>query len=276
MQETKIEWADHTFNPWVGCTKVSAGCQNCYAEALMDHRFGRVEWGPKGERKRTSDANWRLPLKWNRQAEREGRRYRVFCASLADVFEDNEQVARWQAELFGLIAETPHLDWLLLTKRPENVMDIVPMLWHSEPTWDGGWEYVDQWPRNVWIGTSVENQEQANKRIPELLKIPAHYRFLSMEPLLGPVEFAQVPGFNRMRLDLSGWWVIVGGESGQRARPMSLEWVRSIRDQCSAANAPFFFKQKITNGRKESLPMLDGKRHFASPSQEGTGARREQ
>lgn len=230
-KNSKIEWTDHTFNPWIGCAKISDGCKNCYAEAMMDKRYGKVKWGVQGKRIRTSAANWKKPLEWNRQAEHEGRRYRVFCASLADVFEhkpdQHKEMEQWRFDLFRLIDDTPKLDWLLLTKRPENVMD---MLRH---------DWAEHLPNHVWIGTSAENQEQADKRIPELLKIPAAVRFLSIEPLLGEVDlisshFGLLPGIH---------WVIVGGESGANARPMHPDWVRSIRAQCQAAGVPFFFKQ---------------------------------
>lgn len=253
-ENSAIEWTDHTFNPWIGCTKVSDGCKHCYAETLMDKRYGRVKWGPQGTRIRTSAANWRKPLAWNKQAEREGRRFRVFCASLADVFEihPSQDLDEWRHDLFMLIQQTPNLDWLLLTKRPENVM---PYLQH-------GWG--TDLPDNVWVGTSVENQEQADKRIPELLNIPAAVRFLSMEPLLEPVDLRRIAsylwknaeyinpltgilydflsvgaGHIREKID----WVIVGGESGHGKRPFNPDWARTIRDQCAAAGVPFFMKQ---------------------------------
>lgn len=208
-ENTKIEWCDHTFNPWQGCAKVSAGCANCYAEAMMDKRLGKVQWGDAGTRVRTSAANWKKPLQWNRQgmvcidcgtpvtdndcdcgqvgAIGKMRRPRVFCASLADVFEDRPELYQWRIDLMNLINQTPNLDWLLLTKRPENVMQMLSEIGSGE---DGEIGLLEMdWPMpNVWIGTSVENQEQADKRIPELLKIPAKVRFLSMEPLLGPVD----------------------------------------------------------------------------------------
>ena len=241
-ENSKIEWTDHTFNPWLGCTKVSDGCKHCYAETLMDKRYGRVEWGPQGTRQRTSPANWQKPLAWNRQAAAEGRRYKVFCASLADVFENRAELVPWRSDLFQLIEKTPHLDWLLLTKRPESVNDMVP----------GQWRNVNRWPENVWIGTSVENQATADERIPHLLRIPARVRFLSMEPLLDVVNLTKYQPFCQTLDDyraargiLSGWisWVIVGGESGHGARPMNPNWARSVRDQCVAAGVPFFFKQ---------------------------------
>lgn len=245
-QNTAIEWTDHTFNPWQGCIRVSPGCQHCYAETLSN-RWGKDIWGPGSKRERTSAANWRKPLQWSRQAQKEGRRYKVFCASMADVFEDNEQVKSWRLDLFLLISNTPNLDWQILTKRPDVAR-----------------EFFEQRPGlllpNIWMGTSVENQEYADKRIPELLKIPAKVRFLSVEPLLGPIdlsgrtvdsvwfdaEYAQVDPHLSEIVECEGWpihWVIVGGESGHGARPMHPEWVRKIRDECQAAGVAFFFKQ---------------------------------
>lgn len=237
-ENSAIEWTDHTFNPWRGCTKVSDGCKNCYAETLLDKRYGQVKWGPQGERLRTSEHYWREPFRWNKKAEQAGKRAKVFCASLADVFEGNAQLAPWRMGLWGLIEDTPSLDWLLLTKRPENVFDMTPIAW---------WE--EAWPANVWIGTSVENQEAADKRIPELLRIPAAVRFLSCEPLLGPInltgndEYAVWPWSEALAQGHGVNWVIVGGESGPGARPMHPDWARSLRDQCQEAGVPFLFKQ---------------------------------
>jgi len=244
MENSKIEWCDHTFNPWIGCTKVSPGCANCYAEMLMDKRFGQVEWGPTGIRKRTSKANWRKPLTWNGKAKREGRRYRVFCASLADVFEDRPELDGWRTDFLWMAEDTPNLNWLLLTKRPENVTRMMP----RRLRWFAGW------PDNIWIGASIENQEQADKRIPELRRIPARVRFLNVEPLLGPVDLDEWlmpneshPSHGILAGDSLLDWVIVGGESGPNARPMQSDWVRSIRDQCQEADIPFFFKQGSSN-----------------------------
>ena len=269
MENSKIEWTGHTFNPWKGCSKVSDGCKHCYAEHLMDTRLKQVEWGVQGTRVRTTKAYWKGPLKWNKQAEEEGRRHRVFCASLADVFEDKEdqpEMDKWRGDMLGLIEDTPNLDWLLLTKRPENVRPLIEKAidWLDFPD-------ANQWLRdhgNVWIGTSVENQEQAEKRIPELLRIQANTRFLSMEPLLGSVDLGHLIGKNMhnglmLRPDRSEWpsiysgdgekigvgWhngidmVIVGGESGHKARPMHTDWARSLRDQCRENGVSFFFKQ---------------------------------
>ena len=245
-KNSKIEWTDHTFNPWIGCTKVSDGCKHCYAETLMDKRYGRVQWGPQGTRVRTSAANWRKPVQWNKQAAAEGRRYKVFCASLADVFEDRPELVEWRRELLDLIIRTPRLDWLILTKRPENVNRMI-----EQAT---GFSEASMWfhaAPHVWIGTSVENQETADKRIPHLLQIPARVRFLSMEPLLGPVDL-NLGNWHTSPAECPAWydwcncsidWVIVGGESGHNARPMHPDWARSLRDQCVAAGVPVFFKQ---------------------------------
>lgn len=247
-----IEWTDHTFNPWWGCTKVSQGCKHCYAETLAK-RTGRDVWGPQAQRRRTSAANWREPFKWNKAARADGTIARVFCASMADIFEDNEQVIPWRKELWEVVAQTPSLTWQLLTKRPENIGRMVPLHWSR-----------GEWPSNVWIGTSIEDQATADERIYHLLKAPARVRFLSIEPLLGPVDLTCVRAGDYVLDVLDGRygtgvaatpfcfgmsslrainWVIVGGESGPHARPMHPAWVRSLRDQCQAARTAFFFKQ---------------------------------
>lgn len=271
MEKTKIEWADATFNPWIGCTKVSPACKHCYAERDMDHRYGKVAWGPSGTRVKTTEANWRKPLAWNKKAEAAGTRIRVFCSSLADVFEDwngpilNHKGERlykswtkggeWQIEsdvqsekrppvtmndlrrnLFQLIDATPNLDWMLLTKRPENIIRMWPV--HSGNEFDRN---------NVWLGCSVESQEYADKRIPELLRCRdlAPVLFLSCEPLVGPVDLTRHwwDGEGDEEWLAANFWVITGGESGPDARPMHPEWFRSLRDQCEAAGVPFHFKQ---------------------------------
>lgn len=236
-ENSKIEWTTHTFNPWIGCTKVSDGCKNCYAETLMDERWNKVKWGPKGLRMVTSETNWRKPHQWDREAVKTGTRARVFCASLADVFEGPETmpaeswpvVSEARERLGHLIDATPNLDWLILTKRPENVLKYGPMGYR----WTMGGV-----PPNVWIGTSVEDQKSADTRIPELLNVSAKIRFLSCEPLLAPVVIH--PGL-LTPFDVN--WVIVGGESGPGKRPMDLTWARSLRDQCKTARVAFFMKQ---------------------------------
>lgn len=237
-ENSNIEWTDHTFNPWIGCQKVSPGCDHCYAEA-RDRRFtGGALWGPHAPRRRTSQANWRAPLRWNRAAAKAGKRARVFCASLADVFDNHASIQQeWRDDLWTLIYRTPHLDWLLLTKRPQNIARYMP------PAVENG----GIWP-NVWLGTTVENQTEADRRIPHLLAVPARVRFLSCEPLLGPVDLRPYLGakFLHQRYGLGAGalsWVICGGESGPGARPMHPDWARSLRDQCQAAGVAFHFKQ---------------------------------
>lgn len=257
VANTKIEWAHHTFNPWIGCTKVSPACDHCYAEADFATRRKVVQWGAGQPRKLTAPSTWAMPLRWNAEAERLGVRYRVFCASLADVF-DNEVPTAWRATLFSLIKRTPHLDWLLLTKRIGNAHQMIgeALIMASLIQHDGPTALLPGWPwRNVWIGTTICNQAEAVRDIPKLIAVPAAKRFLSIEPLLGPVDLERPrPGPN---LDQGGghmicqpWliqsgidWVIVGGESGPNARPMHPDWARSLRDQCTDAGVPFLFKQ---------------------------------
>jgi protein gp37 len=153
-ENSKIEWCDHTFNPWIGCQHVSPGCDHCYAEALMDHRYGKVQWEPHGERKRTSEGNWKQPYRWAKAARQSGTRARVFCASLADVF-DNKAPEGARADLFRLIRETPEMDWLLLTKRPQNIVRMLPA------DWDNGYS-------NAWLGITAESEEFYRMRWPIL------------------------------------------------------------------------------------------------------------
>jgi protein gp37 len=271
-ENSKIEWTDHTFNPWEGCQKVSPGCDHCYAETRNARYAGgtAVNWGPGAPRRRTSAANWRKPLGWNAAHEhffaQHGRRQRVFCASLADVF-DNAVDPAWRADLFRLIEATPNLDWLLLTKRIGNAHQ---MIGEALITITGDTSLLPSWPwSNVWLGASFVKQVEADRDVPKLLATPAAVRFLSMEPLLGPVDLTTVackpcptsagnlwmdPTTGAYeccsRCDYTGigdeWgidWVIVGGESGSGARPMHPDWARSLRDQCAAAGVPFLFKQ---------------------------------
>lgn len=252
---SKIEWTDHTFNPWIGCTKVSPACDHCYAEVSTPSRALGVAWGPHAERRRTSVGNWAMPKRWNAQAEafqaQHGRRQRVFCASLADVF-DNAVDREWRDDLATLILDTPNLDWLLLTKRIGNAGEML------------GEMFLDGPPDNIWLGATIATQEEADRDIPKLLAVPAAKRFLSMEPLLSAVDLTPhlwgptklcddctkdadcmcgyVPR-GKFGNDASLHWVIAGGESGANARPMHPDWARSLRDQCQAAGVSFFFKQ---------------------------------
>lgn len=298
--ETKIEWCDHTFNPWIGCTRVSEGCAHCYAanstRARVLRSQGHETWGKGARRALTSEANWKEPVRWNatqfRECSRCGwrgsndcescglvwgamvpTRCRVFCASLADWLDDEVSVA-WLARLLQLIHDTPNLNLLLLTKRPQNWTN---RLRGAMPSMGGHLKarsMVESWllgfpPKNVWMGTTVENQARAEERVPALLKIPATVRFLSCEPLLGAVDLTPylhrsdstkmcpLCGFATNREaetncpndgallgpDIAVDWVIAGGESGPGARPMHPAWARGLRDQCEAANVAFLFKQ---------------------------------
>jgi len=242
---SKIEWTTHTFNPWWGCTKVSDGCKFCYAEALSN-RYGYSFWGPKNPRRVMSENHWLEPAKWDAEAARLGVRYRVFCASMADVFEDDAPVGQL-ARLWSVIRETPNLDWQLLTKRPHLIEDKLPADWG-----DG---YA-----NVWLGASVED-DRVLERIEHLAAVPAVVHFLSVEPLIGPID--ELPLGNIQ-------WVIVGGESGPKARPLSEEWVRSIHRQCCAAHVPFFFKQWGGVNKKKAGRTLDGLTYDEMPVERNT------
>lgn len=228
-QNTNVSWCDHSFNPWWGCIRMSPGCEHCYAEAFAK-RVGQAVWGPAQTtpRRLFGPKHWQEPLAWNKAACLAGVRRRVFCASMADVFEDHPDVVQAREQLWATILATRWLNWQLLTKRPENIRRLVP------PTW------LEDWPAYVWIGTTVEDQQRAEERIPHLLEVPAPIRFLSCEPLLE-------------RVDLSAWlrwtwgrlihWVIIGGESGPHYRPMALEWAERLRMQCEDAGTAVWFKQ---------------------------------
>lgn len=250
-EHTAIQWTDHTFNPWWGCTRVGPGCDHCYADAL-DRRTGGAHWGAGAPRRRTKD--WSGPHRWNKHAghfaELHGRRQRVFCASMADVF-DNEVPDEWRVDLWQLIRETQGLDWQIVTKRIGNAAKMLP------PDWPQAFPHVG-------LIATIVNQAEADRDVPKLLATPATWRGISAEPLLGPVRLDRIAHGDESDIDaLSGFinytpqhvavppkalgarlnWVICGGESGAGARPMHPAWARSIRDQCVAARVPFFFKQ---------------------------------
>jgi protein gp37 len=238
-ENSKIEWTDHTFNPFWGCTKVSPACDHCYAESFSK-RVGYSEtgskfpiWGKDAERRFFDAKHWEEPKKWDREAAREGVRKRVFCGSMCDVMEDYngtghlvketiEESRRW---LWNLIVRTPNLDWLLLTKRPQNYRRFLPDSWLRGNI-----------PPNVWGMTTVESGDYL-WRVEELVKVPFNVRGLSVEPLLGSLHLTP-------HLEMGSiHWVIAGGESGHGARPMNPVWVRNLRDQCSDAKVAFHFKQ---------------------------------
>lgn len=316
--ETKIQWANETFNCWRGCTKISTGCKNCYASVGAGrNRKVLGVWGPNGTRVLAAESYWKQPLAWDRKAAKAGERHRVFCASYADVFEDwpgpvhdhrgqqvfryrkpqeaetgqPGQVNRWwttypvgpdggmldlltldevRRRLFTLIARTPHLDYLLLTKRPEYMRAFLARL--SFDRTDDNQVYArldrsgtwDEEPlKNVWLGVSVEDQTRADERIPLMLDTPAAVRFLSVEPMLGPIEFSNatrradaVSQLGKKALDGIDW-VIGGGESGDGARPCKVEWLRSVVRQCQAVQVPVFVKQLGSNPEGDEFPEVE-------------------
>jgi protein gp37 len=238
---TKIQWCDATFNPWWGCHRVSEACANCYAVGTAN-RWG-LKWD--GEYRFFGEKHWREPLAWNRKAEKAGVRPRVFCGSMCDVFEDRRELDVPRSQLAHLIDETPHLDWLLLTKRPKMAASMV----------DGAWR------PNMWLGTTAENQKRADERIPWLLKAPAVLHFVSCEPLLEQLDLRKyLKGERHVR------WVITGAESGARRRRMDEEWVRDLRNQAIASDVPFFYKQRAESKRMVSMPYLGGRQWAEVPS----------
>lgn len=244
--KTEISWTDATFNPWWGCAKVSEACDNCYAERWAK-RTGWAVFGPTSTRRLFGDHHWNDPLRWNRQAQKDGLRVKVFCGSMCDVFEDRKDLMTERSRLCELIEQTAYLDWLLLTKRPQNALDLVPPRWNLV------------WPQNIWFGITAENQARLEERWRYAARIPVKIKFVSIEPIIGPVNLhlatacdcycneyqnAECPGTNGLcimqrKLD----WVIVGGETGPGARPCHPDWVRSLRDQCQAAGVAFHLKQ---------------------------------
>lgn len=244
MENTDIEWCDHTFNAWEGCTKIGPGCDNCYAEARNSRFHTGKNWGPGAPRLTRSDAYWATPLKWERNHKQffaiHKRRQRVFCSSLADIF-DNEAPEGEREKLWELIRKTPNIDWLLLTKRASNISKMLP------EDWGNGYP-------NVWLGLTVVNQFELDRDLPKLIEINALVRWLSMEPLL---DYVTLPPTIK-NID----WIVVGGESRQRSisRPMRYRWAIWLRDQCIAAGIAFLFKQwgdwapAIAGMRFEPLP----------------------
>lgn len=219
---TGIEWTDKTWNPTTGCTKVSPGCKHCYAETITK-RFR--QHFPDGFRFTLHPERLDEPRRWRKPS-------RIFVNSMSDLFHEQMPIS-FLKKIFRVMQETPHHIYQILTKRHERLVELAPLL---------------EWPDNVWIGVSVESQRYVH-RVDYLRRVPAKVRFLSCEPLLGPLE-----------LNLEGiQWVIVGGESGRGHRPIDAEWVRSIRDQTQAAGAAFFFKQWGGLSSKAGGRLLDGR-----------------
>jgi protein gp37 len=250
---TGIAWTDATFNPWHGCTRVSPACEKCYAEAFSK-RTGFNVWGVQADRRKFGDKHWNDPVRWNKAAEKAGQRMRVFCASMADVFEDRHDLDDDRERLWALIEATPWLDWQLLTKRPENIVTMLPDAWLKEPR------------PNVWLGTTCENQKYAEIRLPHLLAVNAAVHFVSYEPALGPADFT--PWMKMFRndhiVDPTGLayqtvdWLIAGGESGPGHRPPDLDWFRAVREQCRVTGTAFFFKQVGGLRPTDGGDLLDG------------------
>ncbi len=248
MSETSIAWTHYTFNPWWGCTRVSLGCEHCYAETFAK-RLGLDLWGPIAARRFFSDRHWAEPRKWARLRAAGDPRHLVFCASMADVFEERPALDDQRARLWHLIEATPELTWQLLTKRPQNVLAMVPASWR------------DGFPPNVWMLTTAEDQAALNRRAPHLEQIPAVVRGLSLEPLLGPISFADGPADRDSTM--GPWsmldalqWVIVGGESGHGHRPMQLAWLDQIHQETRDAGVALFVKQDsgLYPGRQGRIP----------------------
>lgn len=265
-ERTAISWCDHTFNAWEGCEKISPGCKFCYAAELNKWLRKGENWGPSTPRRFFGNAHWAKPIAWDRAAKEAGVRRRVFCSSVADVFEDHPDVEDARERLWRLIDETPNLEWLLLTKRPENVAVMIP--------WLDDVDYGDEGaPANVWLGVTAENEEWALRRLPEQRKLHDYFAklFVSYEPALGRIDWQR-----HFAHDVRPDWVIFGDESGRSRRPAELDWARETRDACAAAGVAFHFKQwcgddapglegERTKRRKIHLPLLDGVQHAAFP-----------
>jgi len=263
-KDSKIPWTDHTFNPWHGCTKVRKACENCYA-ASFAKRTGHDVFGPNKPRRFLSDSHWKQPLRRDREAAREGVRPRVFCMSMGDLFETRADLAGPRQRAFDLMRRTPNLDWLILTKRIRQAA--------------GHIRACGKWPANARLGVTVATQEDVDEDIPTLIGLADNLGcsvFVSVEPMLGPVDLTHLapPGFPhdvfdalrgtyRVGLDAPSLdWVICGAESapGKRlGRPIDLEWVRSLRDQCAEVEIPFMYKQGPMGGKLVELPELDGR-----------------
>lgn len=242
-KDSAIQWTDHTFNPWWGCVKVSPACDHCYAETFAK-RTGNAVWGKDAPRRFFGSKHWDEPVKWNRSAAHAGQRARVFCASMADVFEDRADVEDARGNLYGLIEATPMLDWLLLTKRPQNISRFIPSDWLRSPR------------LNVWYGTTVESPDYL-WRVYQLRDTPAAVRFISYEPALSDVQWP-LDGIH---------WLIAGGESGAGFRTVDPAWMRSARDQAVTAGVAFFFKQWGGLSPKAGGRELDGREWSEMPGE---------
>ena len=234
MKNSSIGWTDHTFNPWWGCEKVSPACDRCYAETAS-RRYGHHVWGKDSPRRVFKEKHWTDPLKWDREAEKAGKPALVFCASMADVFEARADLHPWRVKLWDLIEQTPNLRWLLLTKRPEQVIHMLPGSWIREPR------------LNVWLGITAENQRRLDERMAHLAKVPAAIKWMSYEPALGAIDIREW----NLHID----WIIGGGESGYGARMIDLRWFRDLLEQCRSYKIDYFMKQ--LGGHPDKRKLLE-------------------
>jgi protein gp37 len=275
-KNSSIEWTEHTFNPWWGCTKISEGCALCYAKKFAARTgYGPDPvaadkfpiWGDNARRRLFGDKHWDEPKEWQMAAARVGVMHRVFCGSMCDILENREELKYPRQVTTEMVASTPNLLWLFLTKRPENAVKLLPLDWRGN----------GNWPRNVMLGVTIENQKRLEIRVPVIRSIlrdfPGAAFFASCEPLLSALEWEGVEGGYRDSLDLFDW-VIGGGESGPGARPMHPDWIRKLRDDCENRTdmgrpwpVPFLFKQwgEFQNGStfsvhasKEFVVLNDG------------------
>ena len=242
-EQSAISWTDATFNPWIGCTKVSTGpqgaCELCYAERDNGRRHWVSGWGHGVPRRRTAPSNWKQPYRWNRAAAESGKPLRVFCASLADIF-DYEVPQSWRDDLWIIVRETPHLRWLLLTKRIVNAADMLPT----------DWPYP-----NAGLGATIVTQKEWDRDFPKLMVLPAAFHFVSDEPTLAPIDIGNA------KPD----WIITGGESGAGFRPLNMDYVRSMRDQCARNGVTFHHKQNGGIRGKDAGCLVDGEEHKFFP-----------
>lgn len=247
-ENSGVEWCDHSFSLNWGCTEIPqinglpSACDNCYARTLA-HRWHFDVWGKDAPRRMLSEHHWNDPIRWNRKAEKEGRRKRVFCGPMNDICEDRRDLDPLRQRLISLIEQTPWLDWLLLTKRPFLYRRFFP------------WK---KWPKNAWAGTTTEHQYWFDHRMKALADVPADLRFISAEPLFEPIDISEYKD--------SIHWVITGCESGAKARPTQDDWVRQLRDQCIRSGIPFFHKQASINGKIVGTPELDGRQWMEFPA----------